>query len=140
MNRILLLVIVFCVYCDGKYFETRCDLVYELRKQGFPDDKMADWVCLIENESGRRTEVIGKVNRNGSRDYGLFQINDGLWCSNTTVPGNDCTVTCADLITDDITAASNCAKIIYRRQKFFAWHGWEKRCQTTLPDISMCNK
>lgn len=48
----------------------------------------------MENESGRKTDRRGKVNKNGSRDYGLFQINDKYWCSNTSTPGKDCNVTC----------------------------------------------
>ncbi|KAJ8721287.1 hypothetical protein PYW07_002062 [Mythimna separata] len=99
---------------------------------------MADWVCLIENESSRRTGVVGKPNNDGSRDHGLFQINDRYWCSESTVPGKDCYVTCAEVMTDDITQASICAKKIYRRQGFFAWEGWEQSCQGTLPDISNC--
>uniref|UniRef100_A0A2H1VQD1 Lysozyme n=1 Tax=Spodoptera frugiperda TaxID=7108 RepID=A0A2H1VQD1_SPOFR len=126
------------VCCDAKYFKTHCDLVHELRKQKFAEDKMRDWVCLIDSESGRRTDVIGGPNKNGSRDYGLFQINDNFWCSNSTTPGKGCRVTCADLITDDITKASICAHKIFRRQGFPAWHGWTKRCQGDLPDISDC--
>ncbi|CAD0200022.1 unnamed protein product [Chrysodeixis includens] len=125
------------IFVEAKRFE-RCELVHELKKQGFPENKMSDWVCLIEAESGRRTDVIGRVNRNGSRDYGLFQINDNIWCSNSTVPGKNCHVTCAELITDDITIASTCAKKIFKIQGFRAWHGWTKRCQMALPDISDC--
>ncbi|KAF9798462.1 hypothetical protein SFRURICE_012490 [Spodoptera frugiperda] len=84
----------FCLHCEAKQF-TRCGLVQELRRQGFPEDKMRDWVCLVENESGRKTDKTGTVNKNGSRDYGLFQINDKYWCSNTSTPGKDCNVTCA---------------------------------------------
>ncbi|KAL4719309.1 hypothetical protein ACJJTC_016027 [Scirpophaga incertulas] len=74
---------------------TRCELVRELRRQGFPESRMRDWVCLIEHESGRRTHVISPVNSNGSRDHGLFQINDRYWCNNGNTPGKDCNVTCA---------------------------------------------
>ncbi|PZC80959.1 hypothetical protein B5X24_HaOG213728 [Helicoverpa armigera] len=133
-----LFVLTICLYCEAKYFATRCDLVHELRKQAFPEDKMADWVCLIDSESARHTDIVSKPNKNGSRDHGLYQINDNLWCSNTTVPGKGCHVTCADIVTDDITKASICAKKIFRRQGFVAWHGWTKRCQGTLPDISNC--
>ncbi|KAH9644106.1 hypothetical protein HF086_015436 [Spodoptera exigua] len=131
--------VTFCVICsDAKYFETNCDLVHELRKQKFPEDRMRDWVCLVNSESARRTDAIGGPNKNGSRDYGLFQINDHFWCSNSTTPGKSCQVTCADLITDDITKASICAHKIFRRQGFPAWHGWSQRCQGDLPDISNC--
>lgn len=51
-------------------------------------------VCLVENESARNTDKTNS-NRNGSKDYGLFQINDKYWCSNSGSPGKDCNVTCA---------------------------------------------
>nr|AXS59148.1 c-type lysozyme 2 [Leguminivora glycinivorella] len=129
------LVVVACLARELK----RCPLVRELRAQGFPEDKLRDWTCLVENESSGRTDAKGTVNKNGSRDYGLFQINDKYWCSNTTTPGKDCNVTCADLLTDDITKASTCAKIIFKRHGFRAWYGWLNHCDgKPLPDISEC--
>ncbi|XP_026750267.2 lysozyme-like [Galleria mellonella] len=123
---------------DAKTF-TRCGLVQALRSQGFDEAKMRDWVCLVENESGRRTDIVGKPNKNGSRDYGLFQINDKYWCNNTTKPGKGCNITCSQLLTDDITVASKCAKKIYKRHHFMAWYGWRNHCQNKpLPDISNC--
>ncbi|XP_032515409.2 lysozyme-like [Danaus plexippus] len=123
--------------CEGKTF-TRCELVAQLRSHGFPENKMRDWVCLVENESGRNTSKIGKVNKNGSRDYGLFQINDKYWCSNTSSKGKDCNVTCAEVSQDDITKAATCAKKIFKRHGFNAWYGWKNHCQGALPDISSC--
>ncbi|XP_041988125.1 lysozyme-like [Aricia agestis] len=123
--------------CEGVTF-TRCQLVHQLRKHGFPEAKMRDWVCLVENESSRTTSKVGPVNSNRSRDYGLFQINDKYWCSNTKTPGKDCNVTCADLLTDDITKAASCAKKIFQRHGFNAWYGWKNHCQGALPDISKC--
>ncbi|OWR44725.1 lysozyme II [Danaus plexippus plexippus] len=99
---------------------------------------MRDWVCLVEHESGRNTSKIGKVNKNGSRDYGLFQINDKYWCSNTSSKGKDCNVTCAEVSQDDITKAATCAKKIFKRHGFNAWYGWKNHCQGALPDISSC--
>ncbi|CAG4949349.1 unnamed protein product [Colias eurytheme] len=117
---------------------TRCQLVHQLRSHGFPENKMRDWVCLVENESARTTSKVGSVNKNGSRDYGLFQINDKYWCSNTSSPGKDCNVTCNQLLTDDISKAATCAKKIFKRHGFNAWYGWKNHCQGSLPDISSC--
>lgn len=50
--------------------------------------------CLIKAESSRDTGKVSKPNRNKSVDYGLFQINDKYWCSNTGTAGKDCHVTC----------------------------------------------
>ncbi|XP_013149147.1 PREDICTED: lysozyme-like [Papilio polytes] len=124
--------------CEGKQL-SRCELVRELRNHGFPQNKLRDWVCLVESESSRRTDVIGKPNSDGSRDYGLFQINNKYWCSTTNIPGKDCNVTCNQLITDDITKAAACAKKIYQRHGFDAWYGWKNKCRgKPLPDISSC--
>ncbi|XP_075974259.1 lysozyme-like [Anticarsia gemmatalis] len=135
---VVLVVAALCAQSEAKVF-TRCGLVQELRRQGFPANQLRDWVCLIEAESGRNTAVIGPVNSNGSRDWGLFQINDRYWCSTGSSPGKDCNVRCRDLITDNITRASNCAKIIFRRHNFNAWYGWINKCRgKPLPDISKC--
>ncbi|CAG9785782.1 unnamed protein product [Diatraea saccharalis] len=120
---------IVCLQCEAKKL-TRCQLVHELRKQKFPEDKLRDWVCLVESESSRRTHVISPPNSNGSRDHGLFQIYDGYWCNYSDVP---------ELRTDDITKASNCAKKIYKRHGFDAWHGWIIKCKgKNLPVIRHC--
>ncbi|CAH2077003.1 unnamed protein product, partial [Iphiclides podalirius] len=120
---------------------SRCELVQELRRHGFPENKMRDWVCLVEHESGRRTDIMSKQNSNGSRDYGLFQINDKYWCSNSGTPGKDCNVTCKQLLSNDISKAATCAKKIFQRHGFDAWYGWKNHCRgKALPDIRSCKK
>ncbi|XP_013149139.1 PREDICTED: lysozyme-like [Papilio polytes] len=124
--------------CEGREL-SRCDLVRELRRYGFSENQMRDWVCLVENESSRRTDVIGKPNSDGSRDYGLFQINDRYWCSNTNTPGKDCNVTCKQLLSNNIRDSAVCAQKIFRRHGFNAWYGWANRCRgKPLPDIRSC--
>lgn len=54
-------------------------------------------VCLVEAESSRNTAAVGPANSNGSRDYGLFQINNKYWCSNG-VAGKDCNVKCEGIL------------------------------------------
>ncbi|CAH0406842.1 unnamed protein product [Chilo suppressalis] len=125
--------------CSNAVRLDRCGITRALRAQGFPEDKMSDWVCLVENESGGNTGRKSRQNKNGSYDYGLFQINDKYWCSASSTPGKDCNVTCADLLTDDITKASQCAKKVFKRHGFMAWYGWRNHCQNKpLPDISKC--
>ncbi|KPI92930.1 Lysozyme [Papilio xuthus] len=137
---VVLCAIVLLCQCEGKQL-SRCELVRQLRQNGFPENKMRDWVCLVESESSRRTDIIGKPNYDGSRDYGLFQINDRYWCSTTNKPGKDCNVTCKQLVTDNISKAATCAKKIYQRHGFNAWYGWKNKCQgKPLPDISSCKK
>nr|CAD7414966.1 unnamed protein product [Timema poppensis] len=72
---------------------TRCGLVQELVRQQFPEVLLANWVCLVESESGRNTSIISGPNRNKSYDYGLFQINDRFWCTHGR-PGGGCNVSC----------------------------------------------
>ncbi|CAG4985641.1 unnamed protein product [Parnassius apollo] len=137
---IVLFALGVLLQCQAKQL-SRCELVRELRKHGFPENKMRDWVCLVENESSRRTDIVSRPNGDGSRDYGLFQINDRYWCSNTGQPGKDCNVTCKQLLSDDISKAAACAKKIYQRHGFDAWYGWKNKCRgKPLPDISSCKK
>ncbi|KAG6449379.1 hypothetical protein O3G_MSEX006037 [Manduca sexta] len=139
MHKLVIFVgVLALVYkSEAKRF-TRCELVRELKRQGFPKDQIRDWVCLIENESRRFTNRVSRMNSNGSRDYGLFQINDKYWCNNGPTPGKDCNVRCNDLLTEDITVAATCAKKIYNRHKFRAWYGWLNHCQRKLPNIMFC--
>lgn len=58
-----------------------------------PRDQLADWDCLIQHESKFKTGAVGK-NKNGSKDHGIFQINDGFWCVEGK-PGGDCNIDCA---------------------------------------------
>ncbi|CAH2076997.1 unnamed protein product, partial [Iphiclides podalirius] len=96
---------------------------------------------MVEHESGRRTNKVSEPKSDGSQSYGLFQINDRYWCSNTDTPGKDCNVTCNELLSKDITKAANCAKMVYRRDGFYTWDGWKNHCRKKpLPDIGCCKK
>ncbi|OAL68001.1 lysozyme [Trichophyton violaceum] len=142
MSRLSLLMFVglaalACVLQGEAKTFNRCELAKELKKQGFAKENLPDWVCLVEAESSRRSHKIGKVNKNGSQDFGLFQINDRYWCQRGSA-GKDCNVSCEDLLTDDISVASRCAQKVYKRHKFDAWYGWKNKCQGSLPDLSSC--
>ncbi|XP_063822760.1 lysozyme-like [Ostrinia nubilalis] len=132
---VVLFVVAVLWSCDAKILK-RCDIVLELTRQGFPESQMRDWVCLIENESGGDTGKI-TTKKNGFKGYGLFQIDSNWWCARSS-PSALCHIPCAEVITDDITKASDCAKLIYRRFGFSAWSGWNHHCQESLPDISNC--
>ncbi|XP_052748700.1 lysozyme-like isoform X2 [Galleria mellonella] len=116
---------------------TQCELAIELKTQGFPENQLKDWVCIVEAESSRHTFAIGGPDEDGSFDYGLFQINDRYWCNNGSNPGKGCNVRCRDLLSDDITTASICAKTIYKQQNFSAWLGWVNECHHhMLPNLN----
>ncbi|XP_034937417.1 lysozyme-like [Chelonus insularis] len=108
---------------------TEDQLREQLRLQGFPENQINTWICLIMAESSGRTDAVDPLNTDGSRDYGLFQINSRYWCSDSGQPGNGCNVRCEDVMTDDITLASQCAKLIYKTQGFEAWTGWKNNCR-----------
>nr|WIM01382.1 lysozyme [Limnephilus flavicornis] len=133
---VVLFALVALQSASAKIF-TRCDLAKELQRQGFARATLENWVCLVEAESSRNTAVKGGPNSNGSYDWGLYQINDGFWCKPGVVAG-DCKAKCESFITDDITLASTCAKLIYARHGYKAWYGWTAKCQGALPDLSSC--
>ncbi|KAJ0177815.1 hypothetical protein K1T71_006688 [Dendrolimus kikuchii] len=129
--KMLPFVIIFLISVNGggsREFST-CELVQELRRQHFPENQLEDWTCLIWAESSARTDVVGGPDGDGSYDFGLFQINDRYWCSTTTIAGKGCNVLCSDLLQDDITKATECAKKIYRKHGFKAWVGWVNACK-----------
>ncbi|CAG4949352.1 unnamed protein product [Colias eurytheme] len=133
----LILVVIGSLGTEAYTF-SRCELVRSLRYHGLPENKLRDWVCLVEKESSRRTDAIGMQNSDGSWDHGLFQINDRYWCNRAGWPGKECNVSCDQLRSNDITEAVRCAKKIFARHGFSAWVAWRSYCQYNLPDISYC--
>ncbi|XP_014244232.1 lysozyme-like [Cimex lectularius] len=134
---VVIVVAAFAVISDARVF-TRCELAEELLNQGFKKSDLADWVCLVEHESSRNTTKKGGPNKNGSYDYGLFQINDKYWCSHDK-KGKDCKAKCDDLRKDDITEASKCAQKIFKIHGFKAWYGWKNGCTKSKPDLTPCH-
>lgn len=81
---------------EAKKFD-KCSLAKALLAQGFSKADLRNWVCLIQNESAMDTTKKNN-NRNGSTDWGLFQINDRYWCDpqdKSKKASNDCKVKCA---------------------------------------------
>lgn len=139
MRHFLVIGFLICAASQGrgKVFE-KCELVRKLYEYGMSQYQLSDWLCLIEAESSRNTKATHK-NKNGSVDYGLFQINNKYWCSEGVVPGKDCRVRCQSLLSDDIRASVKCAQLIYKRHGFGAWYGWRNKCKgRKLPDVRGC--
>nr|AAP83129.1 lysozyme [Triatoma infestans] len=138
MKAVLLLCLVALLGISEARVFTRCGLAKELVAHGIPRRDLANWVCLIEAESGRNTAARGGPNHDGSYDNGLFQINDRFWCTYGK-PGHDCHVRCEDLRTDDIRASVKCALLIKSRQGWKAWYGWQNKCRgRKLPNVDVC--
>lgn len=99
---ILLIAISQCV--NGKIF-TRCELAKKLSGT-FARSTLADWNCLVKHESGYNSRAKGARNRNGSYDYGIFQINDKYWCKVGSA-GGDCNIDCNSKILKKFTKLLN---------------------------------
>jgi hypothetical protein len=88
--------------------------VYELASRaGFPNKVLSTMVCIANYESARRPHAVG-VNKDGSRDIGLFQINKKIW--GKVCPG-------------DLTKPwynARCAKKVYDEQGLNAWIAYRK--------------
>lgn len=80
-----------------------------IKEAGFPEDVTPVMLCIVELESSLNKNAIN-INKNGSKDYGLFQINDKWW-------GSKCDV---DRLLDPAYNAQ-CAKIVYDTQGLTAW-------------------
>ncbi|XP_012155684.1 lysozyme 1 [Ceratitis capitata] len=133
-----LLALALATPAFGKTF-TRCTLAQELLSLGVPKDQLAIWTCIAEHESSYRTGVVGPTNKNGSNDYGIFQINNYYWCqpSSGRFSYNECNLSCDALLTDDISNSVTCARKIQKQQGWTAWSTW-KYCNGTLPSIDSC--
>uniref|UniRef100_A0ABM5FPR7 Lysozyme C, milk isozyme-like n=1 Tax=Pogona vitticeps TaxID=103695 RepID=A0ABM5FPR7_9SAUR len=118
---------------EAKKYE-RCELASTLNKngmKGYYGYSLGDWLCLAYHESGFNTRAVGPPNSDGSRDYGVFQINSRWWCSNGQGrTANGCRSSCNAFINDDITDDIRCAKrIVQDPQRMNAWVAWVKHCK-----------
>uniref|UniRef100_T1D598 lysozyme n=1 Tax=Psorophora albipes TaxID=869069 RepID=T1D598_9DIPT len=140
-SSVLTTIVALCAMLSALEAKTfsECELAKLLHRQyGFPAHKVNNFVCLAQAESSLTTTKTHK-NSNGSTDYGLFQINNKYWCSSAGFSSsNDCRVTCADLLTNDITKAVACANKVFARHGYSAWYGWKSKCSKGVKDLSHC--
>ncbi|XP_075167251.1 lysozyme 2-like [Haematobia irritans] len=118
---------------------TRCSLAKAMYNLGVPKDQLARWTCIAQHESSYNTKAVGSLNSNGSRDYGIFQINNYYWCSppSGAFSYNECKVKCEDFLVDSIEPAVKCAQLVLKQQGWTAWSTW-KYCDGTLASIDDC--
>ncbi|KAH8266919.1 hypothetical protein KR026_010607 [Drosophila bipectinata] len=135
----------------------RCELARKLLEQhGFERTLLSNWICLLEHESELDTSRT-TTNPNGSRNYGLFQINS-RFCQEGR-KGGTCNVKCegkrtgilliiihicyvnffSDLLDDNLREAAACAKRIQTSDGFRHWNGWQRYCRNTqnLPNLKV---
>ncbi|XP_013922285.1 PREDICTED: lysozyme C, milk isozyme-like [Thamnophis sirtalis] len=94
----------------------RCELASLLKRNGldgYYGYSLGNWICMAYYESGFNSRAVGPRNRDGSRDYGIFQINSRYWCDDNEGPtANGCNSPCSAFINDNITEDIACAKRI----------------------------
>ncbi|KAK9407478.1 lysozyme C milk isozyme-like [Crotalus adamanteus] len=129
---VLALLFLFIAVIEAKQY-SRCEFARLLKRSlmdGYHGYSLGNWICMAYHESGFKTHAVN-INDNGSRDYGIFQINSRYWCNNNQGrTKNGCRKPCSDFLNDDITDDIACAKkIVHDKQKMNAWRGWQKHCQ-----------
>nr|ADV40286.1 putative lysozyme precursor [Latrodectus hesperus] len=97
-----------------------------INKFGQNKAEAANWACLAKHASGFNTQAIGETHRDGSDDFGIFQIND-KYCRRGTK--TSCGVSCTDLVSNDIVPSASCAMSIYKKEGFAHWPAWKNNCK-----------
>uniref|UniRef100_A0A9L0JKG9 Lactose synthase B protein n=1 Tax=Equus asinus TaxID=9793 RepID=A0A9L0JKG9_EQUAS len=90
------------------------------------------WICTIFHSSGYDTQTI--VKNNGKTEYGLFQINNKMWCrDNQILPSrNICGISCNKFLDDDLTDDVMCAKKILDSEGIDYWLAHKPLCSEKL--------
>ena len=88
-----------------------------MRQAGFPSNVIGKMLCTIKYESNFYERASNK-NRNGSSDYGLFQVNS-LHYGDSGCPSNSTGLY-------DAARNTKCALAIYESQGSNAWYGYKK--------------
>ncbi|KAG8129729.1 hypothetical protein E2320_016450 [Naja naja] len=114
------------VYINEAKVFTKCELASILKGKGmdgYHGYSLGNWICMAYHESRYNSRAVGPRNSDGSRDYGIFQINSRYWCKNNQGPtANGCNKPCSAFTNDDIKDDIECAKRIVRDpQKMGAW-------------------
>jgi lysozyme C len=95
-----------------------------LRKAGFNNTAHIEkMVCIAQNESKLYVGAVSDTNSDGSKDYGIFQLNNMWWPSNRINSGARGRGPCAStgVLTSSVLASAQCAKIVVQQQGFCAW-------------------
>ena len=87
--------------------------VKALVKKYFPPEIQSTMVCIAKHESKFDSSAVG-VNSNGTKDIGLFQINQQFWGQ-----------ACAGDLTDP-EYNTRCAAYVYQVQGVTAWVAYKK--------------
>ncbi|KAK3912700.1 Lysozyme C II [Frankliniella fusca] len=136
----LSLLAIFANYGTAKVWE-RCDLARTLlHTYQFPRNQIDTWMCIAYRESRYDSLHINK-NIDGSQDYGLFQINNRYWCTNSESPQPNqdmCNVTC-DKVLYSLDETIKCIKIMYAKSRN-TWQPWITYPYCQKEDITQYTK
>uniref|UniRef100_A0A8B9W833 Alpha-lactalbumin n=1 Tax=Bos mutus grunniens TaxID=30521 RepID=A0A8B9W833_BOSMU len=91
---------------------TKCEVFRELKDlKGYGGVSLPEWVCTTFHTSGYDTQAI--VQNNDSTEYGLFQINNKIWCKDDQNPhsSNICNISCDKFLDDDLTDDIMCVSL-----------------------------
>ena len=69
---------------------SRCELAKILHDSNLKPSEieLANWLCILFWESGYNSKAFRTGNFDGSANYGLFQINDLMWCKSNRMRNN----------------------------------------------------
>nr|AYA71583.1 c-type lysozyme [Dialeurodes citri] len=129
----LLSVLLLSPTSKAKIF-SKCELAQKLDSLGATKGDIPTWVCIAEHESRYNSSVVGPPNWDGSRDHGVFQINDRYWCYVGEEAPAACGLPCSDFEDDDIADDFVCARRVFRATKkrtgngFTAWAVYAPHC------------
>ncbi|XP_072440429.1 lysozyme C-2-like [Chiloscyllium punctatum] len=147
--RALLLLSLLLMSIGAKVYE-KCEFARILKDKGldgFHRHRLADWVCMVDIESGYNTTLKRHYRYLGiitSTNNGIFQINNKEWCNDgtPTFSYNLCQINCSSKLTnttsilflsclldDDITDDIQCVKsVVVTQLGMDIWSGWKKKC------------
>uniref|UniRef100_A0A4W2GGM6 Alpha-lactalbumin n=1 Tax=Bos indicus x Bos taurus TaxID=30522 RepID=A0A4W2GGM6_BOBOX len=101
---------------------TKCEVFRELKDlKGYGGVSLPEWVCTTFHTSGYDTQAV--VQNNDSTEYGLFQINNKIWCKDDQNPhsSNICNISCDKFLDDDLTDDIMCVKKILDKVGINYW-------------------
>ncbi len=97
--------------------------VLRLVRSYFPADQVGNAMAVVTCESDQQWWQRGEVNRDGTRDWGLFQLNDGgtLQGALTRLGIHPSSVRQAQLLALNPTINARAAQLIYRDRGWSPW-------------------
>ncbi|KAJ6655365.1 hypothetical protein lerEdw1_005557 [Lerista edwardsae] len=129
--------LAYCVATIQARIFGRCELAHVLNDNGldgYQGYNLANWICLAFFTSGFDTKAI-ENNNDGSKGFGIFQINSDWWCEDSGYPSeNLCYVGCNDLLNSDIQDDIHCVKRIVEDPK--GMEAWYETHPIFVPQMS----